>query len=141
MTAREVLAQHEHLGQSDFPLYIGGPVGLETLQILHRVPDLIHGGVELDDELWIGGDLDDVGRYVLESPDEAARNVRLFLGYSGWSSGQLEFELTTGSWLPAPGAAERVFDLDVAALWRNVVKGLGPDYRSMASEPRNPEWN
>ncbi|MCC7014078.1 MAG: YqgE/AlgH family protein [Planctomycetes bacterium] len=139
--AREVLAQHELFQRSELPLFVGGPVSLETLQILHRAPQHIQGGVELDDDLWIGGELDDVGRYAREAPLEAERNVRLFLGYSGWSPGQLELELTSGSWLPAPGSSRRVFQDDSAALWRQVVADLGPDYRALSNEPLDPEWN
>lgn len=137
----EVLAEHELLRRSDLPLFVGGPVSLETMQILHRAPERIRGGVELDEQLWIGGDLDDIARYALEAPEEAALNLRLFLGYSGWSPGQLEFELSSGSWLPAPGSAARVFQPEIQSLWRNVISDLGPDYRALANQPPDPEWN
>jgi putative transcriptional regulator len=139
--AREVLANHERMKRSALRLYIGGPVELETLQILHRAPDAIRGGVQLADDLWIGGELDEVGQLSAEDPERAERDVKLFLGYAGWGAGQLEGELASGSWLPAPGSALRVFQPDTAALWRQVVAGLGPDYKALALEPPDPEWN
>ena len=41
----EVLSEHQLLKSSDLRVFIGGPVSLDGLQILHRVPQLIGGGV------------------------------------------------------------------------------------------------
>jgi putative transcriptional regulator len=139
--ARDVLASHELLKKSALRMYIGGPVSLETLQVLHRLPEKIQGGLQIAEDLWIGGELDDVGRLALDEPGEAEAGVRLLLGYSGWGAGQLEFELATGSWLPAPGASKHIFQLDPKTIWRDVVRGLGPQYKALADEPPEPEWN
>ena len=139
--AGEVLASHPALAQSALRMFVGGPVSLDTLQILHRAPERIGGGVQIAEDLWIGGELDDVGRFALEAPELAEQRVRLFMGYSGWSPGQLELELTTGSWLPAPGSTERVFQRETATLWREVIRALGPDFAAAADQPPEPEWN
>lgn len=139
--AADVLSGHELLKQARLRMFVGGPVSLESLQVLHRAPHRIRGGVQLADELWIGGELDDVGRFALDDPEGAAAAVKLFMGYAGWGAGQLELELATGSWLPAPGSAERVFRIETKTLWREVVRGLGPDFAGAANEPPEPEWN
>jgi putative transcriptional regulator len=139
-SAGEVLAGRELWKSSALPVYVGGPVGLETLQIVHRAPERIHGGVPIARDLWIGGDIDEVGRFALEDPHAAARAVRLFIGYSGWGAGQLEVELATGSWLPARGSAERVFLVETSDLWRDVVRSIS-SYRGLADEPSDPRVN
>jgi len=141
LRACDVLTGHAGLTQSTARMYVGGPVSLESLQVIHRAPDHIHGGVEIGDELWIGGDLDDLSRYLLASPLEAERNVRMFMGYSGWAPGQLELELATFSWLPAPGKAQSVFSPETKGVWRDVVRGLGPRFRPLADEPPDPNLN
>ena len=144
LTTRQVLEGHvafEDLDVPEFPVFIGGPVGLDTLQILHRVPKRIHGGVELVPGLYIGGDLQTVARYLAEDPGHAARNLRLTLGYSGWGEGQLEVELATGSWLPAPGDVSAVFREEVSTLWRDVVRSIGNTTEGLAEQPPDPEWN
>ncbi|HBP54389.1 MAG TPA: hypothetical protein DD687_00385, partial [Verrucomicrobiales bacterium] len=40
------------------------------------------------------------------------RGIRLYSGYSGWSSGQLEDEIGNGSWMIQPASRKLLFDLD-----------------------------
>ncbi|MBL8803418.1 MAG: YqgE/AlgH family protein [Planctomycetes bacterium] len=139
--ACDVLQAHAELARSRARMFVGGPVALESLQVLHRVPERIDGGEELVDGLFVGGDLDALARYLNEAPEEAERNVRLFMGYSGWGPGQLEFELSAFSWLPAPGALSSIFSPRPQAVWRDVVRGLGPRFRPLADEPPDPYMN
>jgi putative transcriptional regulator len=140
-TTREVLAGHAALSQLDTPLFIGGPVSLNALQILHRVPERITGGIPLMQDVWIGGDLDSVGQYLLESGAEAQERVRMILGYSGWSAAQLELELASGAWVPAAGTAEHVFAPDPQLLWRAVLRSLGREASGLEDQPPDPRWN
>lgn len=139
--ARDVLAGHEGLAKSGVRMYVGGPVGLESLQVLHRVPQHIDGGEPLAPGLWIGGDLDQLAHYLDAHPDQAEQNVRLFMGYSGWGPGQLEYELSALSWLPAPCRLTSIFANDPRNAWRDVIRGLGPRFRSLADEPPDPNLN
>ncbi len=70
-----------------------------------------------------------------------AAQLRAFVGYSGWSGGQLEEELAQGSWVLADAVATS-FQLErVAKLWRESLTRLGPAYRLMALQPDNPSLN
>lgn len=139
-STRQVLGEHPRLGQIDLPIHIGGPVGMETMQILHRVPDRIPGGLDLGSGVWIGGDLDAVADFAAASGDPS-RDLRLFVGYSGWGAGQLEMELATGSWLPAPGEVERVFHADAERVWRDVVRSVDSGGEDLGLQPPDPGWN
>ena len=59
------------------------------------------------------------------SAQERPRLVRLFLGYSGWGPGQLEFEIAKGGWLSAEAAPETIFDVPAEEMWDHVVRGMG----------------
>jgi putative transcriptional regulator len=50
--------------------------------------------------------------------------VRLFVGYAGWSPGQLEAEIQNGAWLIIPAASEHVFEPD-NELWESLTKKIG----------------
>jgi putative transcriptional regulator len=47
---------------------------------------------------------------------------RVFTGYSGWSSGQLERELIRGDWQVLPAGEGVLFSPEVAGLWNELVK-------------------
>jgi putative transcriptional regulator len=111
------------------------------MQILHRVPDAIHGSAELFEGVWIGGELDDVARFVAEEPERARVDLRLYIGYSGWSGGQLDGELAHGSWLPAPGSTIEIFAPDPSGVWREVMRSLGADWQGLDAQPPDPRWN
>ena len=42
--------------------------------------------------------------------------------YAGWSPGQLEDEIATGSWVTLPARVGLVFRSDAEELWRVVMK-------------------
>ena len=67
--------------------------------------------------------------------------VRAFVGYSGWSAGQLEGELAQKAWVLVkpdraatdPGAQEK--------LWFKIMSSLGPEYKLLAAAPDDPTLN
>jgi putative transcriptional regulator len=141
LTVDQLLSDHPLLGQLAFPVHWGGPVGLDTLQILHRVPDEVPGGLDLGGGLYMGGDLDAVGRFLSERGEAARRDLRFLIGYSGWGQGQLEMELTTESWLPAAASADLVFADDQQRTWRAVVRSVGGEASGMEDLPPDVRWN
>lgn len=140
-TTDGVLDDSLALGRAKVPISLGGPVGLDTLQIVHRAPQRVEGGVELCDGLFLGGEFESLGRYVEQDPDAFRRDVRLFLGYAGWGAGQLEAELESGTWLPAPADTAAVFESDPERLWRDVVRKLGGTTQGFEHQPPDPRWN
>jgi putative transcriptional regulator len=44
--------------------------------------------------------------------------LRVYVGYAGWSPGQLERETRLGAWHVYEGSAAVVFDPDPATLWK-----------------------
>jgi putative transcriptional regulator len=139
--AKDLLPQHELLGKSRFPVFLGGPVDHTTLQFLHVVPEAIPGGMSIDGKYWLGGELDALGEYVTRQPRLAARNLRLFLGYAGWGAGQLDVELGTGSWLPAPPSQEAIFGEPGEGTWRRVVRSIEGDGGGLEQQPPDVSWN
>ncbi|HET9443984.1 MAG TPA: YqgE/AlgH family protein, partial [Acidimicrobiales bacterium] len=53
--------------------------------------------------------------------EDAVSAVRLFSGYAGWSKGQLEGELRSGSWLVLPSQDGDAFTDDPDGLWTRVL--------------------
>jgi putative transcriptional regulator len=67
--------------------------------------------------------------------------VRAFIGYSGWSAGQLESELRRNTWTPVnpdPGLLGETHDLP---LWRTLMRKMSPLHHILAEAPMNPLFN
>jgi putative AlgH/UPF0301 family transcriptional regulator len=46
--------------------------------------------------------------------------LRLYSGYAGWTSGQLEWEISAGSWHLHRADAGRIFAEDTKQLWKTL---------------------
>lgn len=63
--------------------------------------------------------------------------IRAFVGYSGWTEGQLEDELQNKAWIPHR-PEKTVIDLgSTDHLWRDLLRELGPWHQLVADEPDN----
>ncbi len=141
LTIRDLLPDHPVLGRLDHPVHLGGPVDHSTVQFLHTVPDEVPGGFCLDGKLWLGGELDAAARFLAEHGEAASEALRIFLGYSGWGAGQLEAELESGSWIPAPPSLEAVFGEVGEVTWRRVVRSVGKEGEDLENLPPDVSWN
>jgi putative transcriptional regulator len=63
-----------------------------------------------------------------------------FIGYAGWSPGQLENELRMNAWMVCPFSAEAEAHEGVE-LWKKLLERHRPDLRIEADSPDNPGLN
>lgn len=117
----------------------GGPVQLDTLHILHRSPETI-GGTEINRGVYWGGSFDALQTCTADG-SLTGSDVRLFVGYSGWSAGQLEKELAEGSWLIGDVTHKVMFDTKAEEVWKAAILSLGKEYRHLVNMPLNPGLN
>jgi putative transcriptional regulator len=121
------------------PVFQGGPVQLDTLHMLHRTP-LAFGGTEIADGIYWGGSYEALQEAVMHNSYQPI-DLRLFVGYSGWSAGQLEKELEEGSWIVANVTPELIFETDPEILWKKAIESLGPEFAYLMLMPVNPQLN
>jgi putative transcriptional regulator len=76
-----------------------------------------------------------------EPTDLSIQRLRIFAGYSGWSSGQLEAELAEPAWLIVDAEADDAFAEDPEQLWRDVLRRHGGPLRLMEQMPFDPGLN
>ena len=62
-------------------------------------------------------------------------HIRVFRGYSGWGSGQLEDELDQGAWMVLDAVPEDVFCREPEHLWRVVLRRQGGRLAWIADAP------
>ena len=129
-------------GRTD-PLFLGGPVADDTLQILHRSEHAVPGGLPVLGDTVLGGDPAILGHLLpgTTPPDEPGEDVRFVLGCSGWGEGQLDSEIREGAWVVCEAEERFVFDPDPETVWRRVLRSLGPPWSALADLPPDPSWN
>ncbi|MEO6123366.1 MAG: YqgE/AlgH family protein [Ilumatobacteraceae bacterium] len=72
---------------------------------------------------------------------ESLQHLRVFRGYSGWGPGQLEDEISEGSWLAIACEASDLFTPNPLGLWRNVLRRSGGREALLADAPDDLAWN
>ena len=81
----------------------------------------------------------------LDAPVEilasALSAVRIFAGYAGWGSGQLEAEIEEGAWYVVPAEPQDPFLTDPDRLWASVLRRQGGQLAMLATMPAEPGLN
>ncbi len=122
------------------PVYYGGPVQMNTIHFLHRCPEDVPGGLEIMKGVYWGGDFDSVVEGIKNGTVNSS-NIRFFIGYSGWSAGQLETEMTEKTWLTAQATRNIIFHPNAEDIWKESLKQLGGEYEMMINFPIDPQLN
>jgi len=118
------------------PVYLGGPVQTERGFVLHESLD--DEGGHYNSTLKIAGGLEmTTSRDVLEALAHGAgpRKVFITLGYSGWTAGQLEDEISRNGWLNVDADPQVIFDTPVAQRYDKALSLLGIDRSFLMGEP------
>ena len=123
-----------------FPVYSGGPVQPDSLHFLHQYPDIISGGVEVFDGVYWGGNFESLQIH-LRNNDISKDKIRFFIGYSGWTEGQLDTEMKEDSWITAMATRKLIFETSASETWKESLNVLGGDYKMMANYPIDPQLN
>ena len=124
----------------DFPVYYGGPVQVDTIHFLHQYPEQIPGGQEVFKGVYWGGHFDAVVKMIL-SREVTADKIRFYIGYSGWSEGQLAGEMKEKTWLTVKATRKLVFHENYEEIWKDSLRHLGGDYEMMVNFPIDPQLN
>jgi putative transcriptional regulator len=130
----------EDFPEFDAPVYFGGPVQINTMQFIHKAGDIIDGSTRIIDGLYWGGSYE-VLKLLIESNQVDPADFRFFIGYSGWSPGQLESELKINSWIVASATTENIFSEEPDKLWGDILKKMGKKFAILASFPEDPSVN
>ena len=110
----------------DVPVFMGGPVNTEHLTFSAMAWS------EIGDDLQFSTHLSaqEANLHQMEG-----FSVRAFVGYSGWSEGQLENELKQEAWITRK-AEKRIVEVSgMDRLWKEMLRDLSPWHRMIADEP------
>ncbi len=124
-----------------FQVFNGGPVEQDNLYFIHKVPHLIDDSIEISDGIYWGGNFETTVR-LINQKTISKEDIRFFLGYSGWSSLQLDEELSSKSWVMVKNHYESdIIQKSSIAFWKEKMMELGGDYLLWSNAPENPSLN
>lgn len=137
-SAKDVLPE---LNEVELKISIGGPVDNSNLFYVHSIGKELENSVELCKDISIGGDFDQLKEHINKDPKEISK-IRFFIGYSGWSKGQLQEEIDDKSWVVLNNVpTELILDTSNDSLWKSLMKELGGKFEVMSKFPVNPSDN
>jgi putative transcriptional regulator len=114
------------------PVHIGGPVSREQLTFSAfwwNPNDGLHWQLRLP------------AHEAIERAKQPGIIVRAFVGYAGWTPGQLESELRRDSWITARPDPTLLGKEHNENLWRELLREMSPYHRILADAPEHPEAN
>lgn len=127
--------------ESNFKIYNGGPVEQDNLYFIHNVPDLIPNSIEISKGIYWGGDFE-YTKKLINTGVIKKKNIRFFLGYTGWDSEQLENEMQANSWILIKNNYEnKILGKASVHFWKEKIVELGGDYLIWSNAPENPILN
>lgn len=158
---RSVVLISAHSDEGAMGVIINRPMGKTLAQLsgdfalgeLAEVP-VFQGGPVKDQQLILSAweTSEEEGTFKLYfglDPDKATElirtrdslQLRAFLGYAGWESGQLEGELQQNAWVIAPVDGTLLVEEEGVDLWRAIIKKISPELHLLADAPDDPELN
>ena len=115
------------------PVFFGGPVGNNQLMLAafewHKNEGLKLNQHSLD------------GDKSFSETSTSAPSIFAFLGYAGWSAGQLEAEMKQKAWIVQKPNRSALKSERLSRLWFDIMNRLGPWYRLLAAAPDDPSLN
>jgi putative transcriptional regulator len=135
-----ILNKPTHLSMQDvlfdFPefeglIYYGGPVSNETIYYLHCKGEIIDNSREIAKGLYWGGDFSTI-KFLIKTEVITPKDIKFYIGYSGWSPGQIEDEIETNSWIVDELSANHVFSKYPTELWQQTMHIKGNNFSVLA---------
>jgi putative transcriptional regulator len=114
------------------PVYMGGPVSADKLAFASLRWSRTRRQLQIQTHLSVDDALHEMS---------LGREVRGFVGYSGWGEGQLEKELERRSWIATVPGKQILNTRQPDSLWREILEGMGPLFGLISRMPEKVELN
>lgn len=100
-------------------LYLGGPVEPNKMLLLIRSDRPPQDSMPVFSDVYISSSREELQR-LIKSTNKADK-FKIFAGYAGWASRQLEAEYDRGDWHLLKADAETVFDKKSSEIWQELI--------------------
>ena len=111
----------KNIPKSTLKLYIGGPVKKDSLYFIHTLGKDIPGSKKITNDIYWGGDIKTIIDLV-KKKKISNKDIRFFIGYSGWQAEQLNSEIREKSWIVDERKNEYWNQYKSKDIWRELIK-------------------
>ncbi len=115
----QVFPDQEDSSRESNLLFFGGPVGLNGILFLTRKDEPPERAEHVMEDVYYSGDRNLLQEFLEQ--DKGAGELRVFLGNSGWSPGQLAAEIAEGAWKLVRGDSDTLFKKDLDDIWPDLI--------------------
>lgn len=127
--------------EGTFKIYNGGPVEQDNLYFIHKIPELIPNSIEISHGIYWGGDFKKVTE-LINNNELSNKDIRFFLGYTGWENKQLANELLSNAWIVAANIYKKaIIEKSDVSFWKEKMLELGGEYSIWSNAPEDPSYN
>jgi len=111
----ELFPDIKALNTVDDKVFFGGPVAINTVSFVFRSAKEPGEAMEIMKDIYVSSDMDLLRE--LLSRDRPTEDLRVFVGYAGWSAAQLDEEISRGDWHRMDADTRTIFSRRPEALW------------------------
>lgn len=117
-------------GAESIPIFLGGPVHIDELFVLHGPPFNWDACLNITPGLGLSNTPD-----ILEAIAKGAgpEKYLICIGCAGWGPGQLEYEIKQNAWLTTPIFEKNIFEVPVDNRWQESIRNVGVDPTLLSS--------
>jgi putative transcriptional regulator len=137
LTIDRLMAEFPHFASR---VSVGGPVKNTNLYYIHTLGEQLAGSIQVTDTIYMGGDFEQL-KALAKSGQIPDDEIRFFVGYAGWSEGQLRAEIKNHSWFVVEADEPLLMDTSGDELWATMIGRLGKEYAHLANTPNDPSLN
>ena len=119
MPMSRVLQDVDTAKRGSDPIYLGGPVELETVLALLRAGKKPGEATSVFSDVYLVASKSPLEKALAASSGPS--DLRVYLGYCGWARGQLENEVRLGGWWIFDADAPVVFDPAPGSVWSRLI--------------------
>jgi putative transcriptional regulator len=135
----DVLPDWSGLASGPDVMFYGGPVSTDSALCVATLSD------DGDEPVGFRRLFGRTGIVDLDTPTEVVRgavdDLRIFAGYAGWSTGQLEDEIREEAWYLVPSLPGDVYAAAPGELWPRVLRRQPGELAWLSTRPLDPTLN
>lgn len=120
----------EDFGEFEADVFYGGPVDNNSMYFIHTAGNILDNSLEICPGIYRSGDYDKL-KILIECKLITSASIRFYIGYSGWSAGQLEEEMKDPAWIVSDMDPNYLYKSNPEQLWKEILDQMGYHYSAI----------